>query len=130
MEVADAVDSSSFVIAFHLSNFKTQRLNLLTCTYCTLLFFVGSRILTTNSFQIQASSRLAWSAADEWRRLAEVRSELERRGLVGTVWPGRPGLCCCAAVLLCCSHIELGDLGKFCRCRDQLVEHQAMEELQ
>ena len=27
----------------------------------------------------QASSRLAWSAADEWRRLAEVRSELERQ---------------------------------------------------
>ena len=29
---------------------------------------------------LQASSRLAWSAADEWRRLAEVRSELERWG--------------------------------------------------
>lgn len=37
----------------------------------------------------EASSRLAWSAAEEWRRLAEVRSELER-------------------------------------CRDQLVEHQAV----
>lgn len=37
----------------------------------------------------EASSRLAWSAADEWRRLAEVRSEMER-------------------------------------CRDQLVEHQAV----
>lgn len=122
MEVADAVDSSSFVIAFHLSNFKTQRLNRLTDLHLLhllhLLFFVGSRVLTTNSFQIQASSRLAWSAADEWRRLAEVRSELERPRGLG-----------CAAVLLCCSHIELGDLGKFCRCRDQLVEHQAMEEL-
>ncbi|CAJ1410157.1 unnamed protein product [Effrenium voratum] len=36
-----------------------------------------------------SASRIAWSAADEWRRLAEVRSELER-------------------------------------CRDQLVEHQAV----
>lgn len=35
----------------------------------------GSRDRTDPS---EASSRLAWSAADEWRRLAEVRSELER----------------------------------------------------
>ena len=36
-------------------------------------------VISHNLLSLQASvSRLAWSAADEWRRLAEVRSELER----------------------------------------------------
>ena len=96
VEVADAVDSSSFVIAFHLSNFKTQRLNLLTDLHLLHLLHFTVFCWIQNSYDelVSDPGLLSTCLVCRWRVATTGRSPQRAR-------EARPGLCCCC----CCAAV-------------------------